>query len=63
MPDKFTVEQILKNTDDDELFCLFGEFLGRLIEKTKSAGVFSVDEGQPIFLDKDKHKVIKEMKK
>ena len=56
------IDEILKNTSDDELFCLFGEFLNRLIEKTKDAGVFCVDEGEAIFLDTDKGQVIKDMK-
>ncbi len=47
-------KEILKNTSDDELFSLFGEFLNRLFEKTKGAGI--CDDSEPIF------QVIKDMK-
>lgn len=58
---KFTVDSILKNTDDDELFCLFGEYLNRLVEKPNTHSGLKVED--IVYLDRHKFEVIKEMKK
>jgi len=60
--DKLTKDTILKNTTNKELFSLFKEFQNKLVEKNKDAGIFCVDEDEPIFLDKDIRQIIKEMK-
>ena len=57
-------EEILKNADFDELFCLFEEFLVRL----KEAKMYKIYKRQIlpdeiIILDKNKAKIIKDMMK
>ncbi len=58
-----TKSEILKNATNKELFILFKEFQNKLIEKNKDAGIFSVDDDEPIFDDSDLREIIKEMKK
>jgi hypothetical protein len=59
--EKLTKNTILKNTTNKELFSLFKDFQNRLIEKNKDAGIFSVDDDEPIFDDSDLRKIIKDM--
>lgn len=59
--EKLTKDIILKNTTNKELFTLFKDFQNRLIEKNKDAGIFSVDDDEPIFDDSDLRQIIKEM--
>jgi len=40
----YTIDDILTNTDNTVLFNLFAEFLERIVDKTESVGVFSVDD-------------------
>lgn len=58
-----TVDDILKNTSDDELFVLFGMFLQRAIPKFQYE-FDPVDEGykDPVLLDKERGLIIKEMR-
>jgi len=58
----FTKESILKNTNEDELFSLFEEFLIRLkdndgVKITNS----EIDNIEWVILDKTKGEIIKEM--
>ena len=61
--EKLTKDTILENTSNKELFSLFKEFQDKLVEKNKDAGIFSVDDDEPIFDDSDLREIIKEMKK
>ena len=63
-----TINEILKNTSAETLFCLFKEYETKLIEKNEDAGIFFVEEDvaiseeKPIFLDSDRREIVKDMK-
>ncbi len=56
------VETILKNTTADTLFELFKAYTDRLVENSKSLGIFAVDQGYDVFNPSDIRKVIKQLK-
>ena len=57
-----TIPEVLKNTSNETLFCLFKEYETKLIEKNEDAGIFCVEENMPIFLDSDRREIVKDKK-
>ena len=56
-----TIKDILDNTPEDELYRLFTEYTLRLVENTKDAGIFCVDEDQPVFTYYDRTSVVDQL--
>lgn len=63
-----TINEILKNTSAETLFCLFKDYENKLIEKNEDSGIFCIEEDvaiseeKPIFLDSDRREIVKDMK-